>query len=151
MKVPLVTLNPSWMGAGGEGIYQLTGRPCPTCPAGAPVRECRACFGSGNEYEQAPQRHGIGLMFDCVCPVCSAKRTGDRDHDWYLRHFVPFTNPLDGGAPFDAKRPCWTRTGETFETLCLSPSILSDTAKGGCGWHGFIGMAGAGPGEVITC
>jgi hypothetical protein len=32
----------------------------------------------------------------------------------------------------------WTRTGEDFETLTLTPSIHSDPAKGGCGWHGFI-------------
>lgn len=47
--------------------------------------------------------------------------------------YVPFKNPIDGGPPLEAGFG-WTRTGDTFETLTLTPSIL----RGGCGWHGFI-------------
>jgi hypothetical protein len=33
----------------------------------------------------------------------------------------------------------WTRTGETFETLSLSPSV--DASPAGC-WHGFVQNGG---------
>jgi Family of unknown function (DUF6527) len=108
----LTELDPHWVGAGGEGISDKDGNP-------------------------VPERHGVGLSFLCPCPQCTAKRTGDPDRDFYLRHFVEFANPLDGGPPHDG-RVTWQRTGDTFETLTLTPSILSDPAKGGCGWHGFV-------------
>ena len=38
----LVDLNPSWVGAGGEGVSAKDGTP-------------------------VPKRHGIGIMFDCPC------------------------------------------------------------------------------------
>lgn len=89
-------------------------------------------------------------MFDCPCATCRAKRTGDPDRDFHLRHYVGFANPLDGGPFFEssagAPSPKWQRTGDTFETLTLTPSILSDPAKGGCGWHGFNTN-----GEVTGC
>jgi hypothetical protein len=68
----------------------------------------------------APARTGIGVMFDCPCGCDS-------------RTFIPFANPLDGGPSLDA--PGWQRTGESFETLTLTPSIQR---VGGCAWHGFI-------------
>jgi hypothetical protein len=49
---------------------------------------------------------------------------------------VPFANPIDGGPQLE--RHGWQRTGDTFETLTLTPSILRARARGGCGWHGFI-------------
>ena len=52
--------------------------------------------------------------------------------------FVPFVNPLDGGPPLEVGRPNWQRTGDTFESLTLTPSILRRRDRGGCGWHGFI-------------
>jgi hypothetical protein len=111
-----------------------------------------------------PGREGQGVVF--LCPHC---RGG------YIA--APFTNPLDGGAPFDVgteqARPIrrlweilygdvespaekgttragavlpvgawvippgclWQRTGDTFETLSLSPSV--DASRAGC-WHGFL-------------
>lgn len=75
-------------------------------------------------------RTGMGLSF--LCPHCQTQYLG-----------VWFANPLDGGPPaapeFDPK-PRWQRTGETFETLSLTPSI---DASGHVGpkeghWHGFI-------------
>lgn len=115
----LTELSPQWMGAGGPGIFNADMTP-------------------------ATPRSGIGLMFDCPkgCP-CTFE-----DHGVH-RHFAPFHNPIDGGPPFDQNRPMWTRVGETFETLQLSPSFLSDPAKGGCGWHGYIGLTI--PGEVTSC
>lgn len=38
----LVDLNPSWVGAGGEGVSDKEGSP-------------------------VPKRHGIGITFDCPC------------------------------------------------------------------------------------
>lgn len=38
----LVDLNPSWVGAGGEGISDARGNP-------------------------VPERHGVGVSFDCPC------------------------------------------------------------------------------------
>ncbi len=80
---------------------------------------------------EPPLRRGVGLGFDCPCG-CDQ------------RCFIPFENPLDGGPACltTPEHPAWKRTGETFETLTLTPSILR---KGGCGWHGFTTE-----GEVIT-
>jgi hypothetical protein len=78
-------------------------------------------------------RHGVGILLDCPCGC-------DR------QLYVPFTNPLDGGPPVNDGHPTWQRTGETFETLTLTPSILRSQEKGGCGWHGFIT-----DGEIRSC
>ena len=51
--------------------------------------------------------------------------------------------PSSGGQPFDTGgAPRWNRTGESFESLTLAPSIRR---LDNCGWHGFITN-----GEVIT-
>lgn len=145
----LASLHPQFLGAGGEGVRQPSGRTCPAC-AGA---GCAVCHRTGKEYEPAPERHGVGLMFDCPCPTCTAQRTGDPRRDFHLRVYVGFANPLDGAPPYDPRPGAqWTRQGETFDTLVLRPSILSVAGKGGCGWHGFVGGAdGSQPGEVVTC
>jgi hypothetical protein len=80
---------------------------------------------SDSQGHPVPARQGIGVHFDCPCG-CGTPC------------YVPFANPLDGGPASDPARPLWQRSGENFETLTLSPSILRDPAKGGCGWHGFI-------------
>jgi hypothetical protein len=84
--------------------------------------------GSGNPV---PERSGVGVMLDCPCGCDSPL-------------YVPFANPLDGGPSLEPRG--WQRTGETFETLTLSPSILRSRDKGGCGWHGFVT-----DGQVSTC
>ena len=76
----------------------------------------------------APERFGIGIMCTCPCGNCDELR------DLY----VPFTNPLDGGPLVNDGHATWQRTGDTFDTLTLTPSILRSIDKGGCGWHGFI-------------
>lgn len=90
-------------------------------------------FGNGGagvtdrEGQPVPERLGVGLGFDCPCGKC------DNEFTWV---YVAFTNPLDGGPPVhDEGEPTWQRTGETFDTLTLAPSILRRTD---CGWHGFI-------------
>jgi hypothetical protein len=84
-------------------------------------------------------RHGQGITFRCPhCPPDTVVVLG-----------VAFANPVDGGEPATdplgpndiiAVRPHWNRTGDTFETLTLTPSILFHGH-----WHGFITN-----GEVIT-
>lgn len=83
-------------------------------------------------------RHGMGITFECPhCPEGQRIRLG-----------VAFENPVDGGTP-EPKRMVtfpdghrqesvrWQRTGDTFETLTLTPSV--DAASHGVGhWHGFI-------------
>ena len=95
----LTDLNPQWLGAGGEGIYNADGTP-------------------------ATPREGVALLFDCPCGKCGMP---------CCIHVDP---PLDGGAEISGH--AWTRTGDTFDTLTLKPSIYRNEAKGGCGWHGFI-------------
>lgn len=118
----LTDLHPQWVGAGGDGVFNADGSP-------------------------APARHGVGVSFDCPCASCTAKRTGDEDHDFYLRVFVALTNPLDGGPPHDPRpNQQWTRTGETFDTLTLRPSIQRHrVGDDGCDWHGFVTN-----GEILT-
>ena len=98
----LVDLEPGWVGAGGAGITRN----------GEPV----------------PERHGVGVTFNCPCGCDSPC-------------YVPFRNPLDGGPMLedDPPHPSWQRTGDTFETLTLSPSIYRSR---GCGWHGYIENGG---------
>lgn len=96
---------------------------------------------------------GVGLMF--YCPLCV--RTGRPEED---RHLLPvsFRIALDGSeVPEETRRwtekdangveiqkvftlPRWNRTGNTIETLTLSPSIDASgqdhvTHKG---WHGHV-------------
>ena len=92
----LIELNPKWIGAGGEEVFD-------------------------KDHNPIPERTGVGVGFDCPCGCES-------------RCFIPFTNPLDGG-PAIQDRVTWERTGDIFENLTLTPSILR---IGGCAWHGFI-------------
>jgi hypothetical protein len=91
---------------------------------------------SNADGSPAPERKGVGVLLTCPCGNC------DDMHDLY----VPFTNPIDGGPPVNDGHATWQRTGDTFETLTLTPSILRSKEKGGCGWHGFITN-----GEIASC
>ncbi len=83
-----------------------------------------------------PARSGVALQCDCPCGC------GTRIH-------VDFWNPLDGGPPLDAARPRWHRSGDTFDTMVLTPSILRTE---GCRWHGYLGGAdGKRPGWMVPC
>lgn len=71
----------------------------------------------------AKKREGVGISFNCPCGCGS---------DVY----IGFENPLDGGEKFDKEpHPSWKRTGDTFDTLTTTPSILR---VGGCKSHFFI-------------
>lgn len=67
-------------------------------------------------------RHGMAVSFECPC--CRS-----------IRLAVWFQNPVDGLPPTDDASYLWSRTGETFENLSLSPSV--DASSDGH-WHGFI-------------
>jgi hypothetical protein len=72
-------------------------------------------------------RHGMGIQF--FCPHCVKT-----DKPIYLAVF--FANPIDGKPAAPASQhpaPRWARSGDTFETLTLQPSI---DASGH--WHGHI-------------
>lgn len=106
----LTDLHPKFVGAGGAGVTRN----------GQPV----------------PERHGVGLLFDCPHGATCPSKQGVEYPEEAGRQFVHFANPFDGGPAYG--EPTWSRTGETFETLTLAPSIHSVKGKGGCGWHGFI-------------
>lgn len=78
-------------------------------------------------YYGYPDREGAALTFDCPCASSTC--------EWGGSIFVAIANPIDGGPPIpeNPPRPQWTRTGDTFETLALSPSIH---AVGH--WHGWV-------------
>ena len=70
-----------------------------------------------------PERRGVGMTFDCPCGKCGEGVS------------IQFSNPLDGGAVLKEGRAAWKRTGITFETLTLRPSIQRLRT---CDWHGFL-------------
>lgn len=95
-----------------------------------------------------PDRQGIGLWFDCPGTCCADKAAIGRDADGKainfdpeegktkkMRLFVHFANPVDGGPQFGTRGTFWQRTGDTFETLTLFPSV---DASGFGHWHGWI-------------
>lgn len=74
----------------------------------------------------------IEVCFDC--PRCC----GEKAH----RVFVPFANPLDGGKPV-TRQHLWQRTGDTFDTLTLTPSVDytkydNGTLRDPNCWHGHV-------------
>lgn len=85
-------------------------------------------------------RHGMGITFNCPGGCCAAGPP--------VRLGVAFANPIDGGPPEHlvphhdevghvafSSAPEWTRVGENFELLSLSPSVNAAAAGH---WHGFI-------------
>jgi hypothetical protein len=102
-------------------------------------------------------RRGQGVIFDC--PGCRAGVCADaKDRGRPFRLAVACT-PLDGGSPFPIGKPgllfdaieaaegeewnarivppgvVWGRTGDTFDTLTLSPSVDASAAGH---WHGWV-------------
>lgn len=86
----------------------------------------------------------VGIAFDCPCGNCLGKG---------CMLAVRFANPIGGGDPTpddqskvgNNKGKRWTRTGESFESLTVTPSIDSTKDKDGNPmppehqhWHGFI-------------
>lgn len=62
----------------------------------------------------------VALQFDC--PVCPRG-----DH----RLFVPFVDHV-----WNPRREIWTKTGDSFETLSMTPSIYYRNSP--CAFHGYV-------------
>lgn len=80
-------------------------------------------------------RRGMGITF--ACPHCVALHPGVLERGGAVTFLgVWFSNPIDGLPPESGASYLWQRTGESFDTLTLSPSIDAQTNHGH--WHGFI-------------
>ena len=112
-------------------------------------------------YAGAENDVPCGIHFDCP-----------EGHEG-CSHAIPFTPALDGSArtSWQSNSAIWQRTGDTFETLVLSPSIRRNPtyasmaaalAAGAlpehlgdahfCAFHGFIGgSSGQQPGGIEFC
>lgn len=87
------------------------------------------------------ERKGLGVAFDCMV---GHHRFEEKDVPCVIRNWILFANPLDGGEAWSghsrtlivALNPdgcdteiagCgtsrWTRTGDTFENLSMTPSV----------------------------
>lgn len=83
-----------------------------------------------NHENYGDRRGHIGLSF--LCPHCRTQRLA-----------VFFDPPIDDGVLWEFStwpsltegKSVWGRTGESFETLTLTPSINADASGH---WHGFI-------------
>lgn len=84
----------------------------------------------------------VGVNFDCPGSCCAGKPSA-RD-GWDARELagqakiiiaVPFKIAIDGTSYRDDG---WDRTGETFETLTLAPSVQAYGYDRSLHWHGFI-------------
>src|SRR5580692_11371732 len=79
----------------------------------------------GDRVVHDPDRRGMGITF--ACPHCVALHPGEPLERGGPVKFlgVFFRNPVDGKAPSDDADDLhlWTRTGDAFETLTLSPSV----------------------------
>ena len=90
-------------------------------------------------------RNGLGVAFDCLIGHHSFQ---GRDVPCVIRNWILFANPLDGGTPWPGHSrvlivACfpdgcdtevagcgesrWQRTGTTFETLSMTPSVNAYT------------------------
>ena len=69
-----------------------------------------------------PYRDNVAILFDCPCGCDSTVH-------------LTISNPLGGAEPFKDEHDKWERTGETFETLSLTPSFHR---VGNCGYHGWV-------------
>jgi hypothetical protein len=79
--------------------------------------------GVTKDGQQVPRREGVGISLDCPCGCA-------------YRLAVTFSNPIDGQGQLEDAGVAWERTGDTFETLSLTPSIQREFP---CNrWHGFI-------------
>lgn len=122
----LTDLDPKWWaepGRRGQGIVFL----CPHCRAGyiavpfANPLDGGAPFGVGTEQARPIHRLWEILYGDLeVAAEHGATREGA---------------VLPVGAWVIPPGCLWTRSGETFETLTLAPSV--DASRAGC-WHGFV-------------
>lgn len=107
MTITLSRLEPSWM-----KFTQEAG------PMGSPVRRTR---------EVATRAEANGVRF--LCPGCYAKNNGPEGTHVVQVWFA--------GVPLDVSPGPgrWEVTGDTLDTLTLSPSVWLMKS---CGWHGWV-------------
>lgn len=84
----------------------------------------------------------VGVNFDCPGPCCAGKPSArdvfdarERAGETKIIIAVPFKTALDGSA---YRADGWDRTGDTFETLTLAPSIQAFGYEHQPHWHGWI-------------
>lgn len=86
----------------------------------------------------------VGVMFDCPGACCADKRSPRDVFEMGAAvkalAACPFKVAIDG-QPYRADG--WERTGDTFDTLTLSPSVWISPPEH---WHGFVRG-----GEIETC
>jgi uncharacterized protein DUF6527 len=96
---------------------------------GSGVRACWTSWKPDRElnpqYEGIPDVERWGMILDHP----DARNTAQRHHSG-----ITFAGPVQ--AQIDPSRPAWQV--ESWEPLTLSPSILCNVDKSGCGLHGFI-------------
>lgn len=68
---------------------------------------------------------GAGIIFDCPCQLERC--------EWGGKIAISFANPIKGEPEAVSNEKLWQRSGETFETLTLSPSIHCVGH-----WHGWL-------------
>jgi hypothetical protein len=136
----LVDLEPAWVTGAYERAGVLYSDRDPESEDGRRFLELNPQYGSVDPLFPRG-RHGMGLIF--CCPMHRPRvETCDLETCDFEHLFVPFENPTDGG-PRCLKgqgkdgTAFWVRTGDTFEVLSLTPSILVP-AEGPEHWHGFI-------------
>ena len=77
---------------------------------------------SDKDGNPVPYRANVAILFDCPCG-CSTQV------------LLTISNPLGGAEPIKDDRHTWERTGDTFETLTLTPSFRRASH---CGYHGWV-------------
>lgn len=83
--------------------------------------------GTNGEADVPVPPYTAGLEFDCPCG-CGKRR------------YLTWQNPPEPNIP-GGRGEGWTRTGDTFENLTLSPSIWAkrdELRPDNCGWHGYL-------------
>lgn len=94
-------------------------------------------------------RERLGLNFDCPLCVRAGRLSvhgdvpqGSVKGAWAFAAvlILAFKNPRDGLPPEPNTNARWTRDGDDFEVLTLSPSVNAedDDHAGHKGWHGFL-------------
>lgn len=84
----------------------------------------------------AVDKQGPLAGYDIFCPRCK------KLHAWTTAHNCASRRALPGGGftcDHSGKGSCWTWSGSAEQNLLsASPSLHSDPAHGGCGFHGHL-------------
>lgn len=76
------------------------------------------------QFSALEGRHGMGVVFTCPCRTCTIKKK--RDKRYLGIAFVPFSNPIDGGPPFEADgMKFYARSGDSLKNLSVRGVLQS--------------------------